>query len=243
MKAVPRLLVPVLLALPAFVPAVSSAPCDKDQRTLRDVLDCADELVSHRDKNGACRAFVNAYDEFVETDKILNTDANDQERFLFEGGDRLLTYAGEPGRGREARISAAAHAESFFSRYVDWFTGLTEDNVKGLSNGGRVRSVMRHLGNTLIAEERKSDIHERYSFLFMSKGASAFGPEAMALWEQALKDTIGPYKDDKNSPTSNAQWQEFAKCLADWANVRGMLKTELREHYLRRSQEILGKLL
>jgi hypothetical protein len=236
MSSVPPVIVGVFVVA---ISTVVASPCETQNHTIREVLDCADSL----DPNGACRTFVAAYERFVETDKISDAPEEDQERFLFEGGDRLLTYAIQPKRSRDARLSAAGRAEVFLRHYIEWFSNLTEQQSKKLSNGGRVRSVMRHLGNALIAQERKGDIHEAYSFWFLSKGASVFGPEAMALWEQALKDTYGPPKEVRNVQPPNPQWQEFGKCLAEWANLPGMLRAGLRDHYIQRSDEILGKLL
>lgn len=222
-------------------PAIGRCGCQSDNhQTLRDVLDCTVSLSESGDTNEACRTFVVSYDKFVKTGKIEGFPLPDKERFFFEGGDQLATYA-EHVKTRDARLSAAGRAELFFRAYVDWFSALSKGELKQLPNSGRVRSVTRYLGNTLLAEDRKSDIPNYYFFMYMSTGASVFGPEAVTLWEQSLKDTYGVWNEAKNA--SNPEWSEYAAFLQDWADVPGMLRASLQEHYRQHSEQILGKRL
>lgn len=233
-------IVSVLLILRSIVATLQACQI-RDCSGVRDVFDNVDCCAQRKDSNGACRQFVSGYDLFVETGKLNSASVDDQERFLFEGGDRLLTYAIRDATQQPARVSAGANSEMFFRRYIDWFAELPDDRLRALSNGGRVRSVLKFLGDALIAQQRQADIHNAYAFVFMTKGPSVFGPDAMALWEQSLRNTYGPANNSRNLPEVNAEWQEFANDLAEWANVPGMLKANLREHYVQQSERILGK--
>ena len=237
---IPPLMLGLLLTV--ISRAVASPPCGSpEQRNLREVLDCTVSLNQRGSPDDACRLFVSAREGF-KNGRFDKPSPSDMERFFFEGGDLLLAYA-KTAQSTTARLSAAAHAETFFTLYIDWFTDLSEDEVKKLSNRGRIRAVSRLLGNAFIAEDRKSDIHNGYWNLYVTKGAGVFGPQAVALWEQALRDSYGPSNETKHSLQTNAQWMEFGRFLGDWANVEGMLPTSLREYYKGRSEQILGKLL
>jgi hypothetical protein len=222
--------------------AVASPPCaSHEPHDLREVLDCTVSLKQRGNPDDACRLFVSACEGF-KNGTFERPSPSDIERFFFEGGDLLLTYA-KNAQTAAGRLSAAGDAETFFTLYIDWLTSLSEDEVKKLPNLGRIRSVTRHLGNAFIAEDRKSDIHNCYWNLYVSKGAGVFGYQAVLLWEQSLRDIYGPPSATKNSPQTNAQWIEFGRFLGDWANVEGMLPTSQKEYYRGRSEQILGKLL
>jgi hypothetical protein len=220
--------------------AVASPRCEShDQHNLREVLDCTVSLNKRGNPDDASLLFVSAC-QGLKDGRFESPSSSDMERFFFEGGNQLLTYA-KNAQSAAGRLSAAGHAETFFNLYIDWFTTLSEDEVKKLPGLGRIRSVTRHLGNTFIAEDRKSDIHACYWNLYVTKGAGVFGPDATNLWEQILKDIYGQSNEAKNAPGTNTPWIEFGRFLGDWANVEGMLKTSLREYYRGRSEQILGK--
>lgn len=203
--------------------------------TPRAVLDCTVLLETRGDPNTACKKFLAAYQQFVVGGTISISPLDDIERFLFEGGDTLLSYA-QHAVGGNARISDAAVAEEFFTAYRDWFSGLDDAHVKQLSNGGRIRSVVRHLGNALAAEDRKSEIPDFY--LYSIGEPQFFGPDAIRLWEQTLRELYGaPGKSD--SEDANAEWSEYAKFLIKWATIPGMLKDDQREHYVNHGNTIL----
>jgi len=228
--------VAVIMLSAAWCRATIADSCQSENlSTPRAVLDCTVLLNNKGDANTACKRFLAAYQQFVVAGMISNNPLDDIERFLFEGGDCLLSYA-QHAVGANARISAAAGAEQFFTAYRDWFSGLDNEHVKQLSNGGRIRSVVRYLGNALAAEDRKGEIPDFY--LYSIGEPRFYGPDAIRLWEKTLRELYGaPEKSD--SEDAKAEWREYAKVLIKWAAIPGMLQDDQREHYVDHGNNIL----
>jgi hypothetical protein len=201
----------------------------------RSVLDCTTTLSSNGDSDGACRTFLLGYQQLVKTQTIGNDLLDNIERFFFEGGECLLSYSGDVTTP-SARISAAAHAEAFFTAYVDWYAGLTPEQRQSLKNGGRIRSVVRLIGNALIAEDRKAELHNFY--LYTIADPSFFGPDAVSLWEHTLRELHGD-ADKTNPPDVKAEWRDYGDFLIDWAKQPGMLKDYIRLRQVQHGNDIV----
>lgn len=225
----------IMLSAPLCRVTIADSCQSENLSTPRAVLDCTVLLNNRGDANSACKKFLAAYQQFVVGGTISNIPLDDIERFLFEGGDCLLSYA-QHAVDANARISDAAVAEKFFTAYWEWFSGLDDAHAKQLSNGGRIRSVVRYLGNALVTEDRKSEIPDFY--LYSIGEPRFFGPDAIRLWEQTLRELYGvPGKSD--SEDAKAEWSEYAKFLIKWATTPGMLKDDQREHYVDHGKNIL----
>jgi hypothetical protein len=230
----------LLLLLECACGAGTLKGCEpEDPLTLRQALDCTVLLVKKTDTRGACETFIAAHGRFVTTGRIGEFPLIDVERFFFEGGTSLLEYAGD-AKNRNDRIDAAARAEIFFTNYIEWFSRLSEQQKDTLPDHGRVRSVIRFLGNALIAQDRKNDLHNRY--LNTIGEVSLFGPDAITLWEQVLNELHGAPRKGSSSPDADLEWREFGDFVIQWANVPGLLPKFLRERYLHRGERILGTL-
>ncbi|MFN2509201.1 MAG: hypothetical protein ABR589_10565 [Chthoniobacterales bacterium] len=203
---------------------------------MRGALDCADYLWRKGDFHGACSVFHTAHTKFVVRQNINTVPLEDVERFFFDGGDKFLTFAGNSKAGSEARISAAARAEIFFTAYINWYSSLTADQIDKLPDDGRIRSVMRHFGNALVAQNRRNDVHNQYLNTFGR--AAQFGPDAIGLWEDVLKQIYGAPGADSSADVKEV-WREFGEFIIDWANVPGMLKDAPRERFVKRGKRII----
>lgn len=205
--------------------------------TLRDVLDCSVSLWFKGDYHGACNVFRIAYQRLGGTGQIDSAPLEDVERFFFEGGIKCSEYANRPDLSQQARASAAKHAENFFKGYVAWYSKLSPEQIKKLPDRGRIRSVTRHIGNALVAQGRKNEVHSTYS-----NGVPAqFGPDAIQLWEDTLKELNGSW-DKASSPEAKEAWRDFGEFIIEWAEVPDMLPKRMRDRRVLQGKRITAML-
>jgi hypothetical protein len=206
--------------------------------TPREALDCSVALIEKTDTKGACKTFILGYERFVRSGRINEFPLIDIERFLFEGGERLLSYSWK-ARKREDKIDAAAHAETFFTSYMTWFNRLDDKQKKTLPDTGRIRAVVSFLGNALIAQERMNELPDYY--ISNVGEATLFGPDAIDLWQKSLRQVYGEPQKGSSSDKGHIQWKEFAEFVKEWADVPGLLPKYLRNRFMNQATRILGE--